>query len=538
MNIKKSSYKSHLIVILSCVLMSSCSIISPRVIDTNETRETQSVVGEPSANERAEKPGSNRHESEAESGKYVSSINKKIDIFANNVPAKKFFGSLVSGTSKNMIVHPDVKGKISLRLRQVTVIDALKAVRDLYGYDFDVSSYGIKILPKQVKTKVFAINYLNVTREGYSDMSIDSGQDIDDPVDTVSNSNKVSTHHSVAFWSSLEKTLKLIAANDKDASIVIDPHAGLVVVYGKPETINGVARYLDRAQLSINRQVQIEAKLIEVTLRDGFKTGIRWNALLNKENPVLSGLLTSGSITNAPQEGIFSLSFQDNDFSGVLQALETQGDVNVLSSPRIATVNNQKAVIKVGSDDFFVTGIKKENTSDGGKSSPEILLSRFFSGIALDVTPQIGEDDNIILHVHPKVTDVREKTKSIEVDDSDFVLPLASSSVRETDSIVQAKSGQVVAIGGLMQNKVIDKESKIPLLGDIPILGYLFKQKDKEIVQSELVILIQPKIIEKGLTKEEIKRINKRYSSTLISPDDHDDDEEQEHNSNTNAAEN
>ena len=268
------------------------------------------------------------------------------------------------------------------------------------------------------------------------------------------------------------------------------------------------------------KQVLIEAKIIEVTLNDGFQSGINWNTLSarSSKNSWDTGL-TSEQLTNPDRiQGIFSLNFRVGDFAGALQLLETQGDVKVLSSPRIATVNNQKAVIKVGTDEFFVTEVTNNTTTSntGTTEAPEIELTPFFSGIALDVTPQVGDKDEVILHVHPTVTEVEERVKTIALGDSDYNLPLAFSRVRETDSIVKARSGQIVVIGGLMQNRQQITEASVPLLGDIPILGWLFRQERRQVLQSELVILLQPKVIGSGLSQDQIDYMNKRYSQVLI----------------------
>ena len=134
----------------------------------------------------------------------------------------------------------------------------------------------------------------------------------------------------------------------------------------------------------------------------------------------------------------------------------------------------------------------------------------------MDVTPQIGDDNEVTLHVHPTVTEVEEKQKYVKLNDDEYTLPLAFSTVRETDSIIRARSGQVVVIGGLMQNKSLETTSKVPLLGDIPLIGALFRQKSKSVVQSELVILIQPRIIDTQLSSERIDQLNKRYSRVLL----------------------
>ena len=196
----------------------------------------------------------------------------------------------------------------------------------------------------------------------------------------------------------------------------------------------------------------------------------------------------------------------------------------MLSSPRISTVNNQKAVIKVGTDEFFVTEVTNNitTTSSTTTSVPEFGLTSFFSGISLDVTPQIGDNNEVILHVHPSVTEVVERTKIISLGNDTYSLPLAFSSIRETDSIIRAASGQVVVIGGLLQDKKINTEASVPWLSRIPILGYLFQQTSRSSTKSELVILLQPTVIEATSWRDEIKRLKNNFPRWQHRGDDED----------------
>jgi MSHA biogenesis protein MshL len=194
--------------------------------------------------------------------------------------------------------------------------------------------------------------------------------------------------------------------------------------------------------------------------------------------------------------------------------------VQVLSSPRISTVNNQKAVIKVGQDEFFVTDISNTTTTVTGSTTnnPEIELTPFFSGIALDVTPQIGENDEIILHIHPSISKVDDQVKTITLGDEVVELPLALSTIRESDSIVFAKSGQIVVLGGLMQDRAIDQSTGLPFFQSIPVFGYLFGQQRQAMVKSELVILLKPVIVgssnTSGLLDDSQRRI-KSFRETM-----------------------
>ena len=195
--------------------------------------------------------------------------------------------------------------------------------------------------------------------------------------------------------------------------------------------------------------------------------------------------------------------------------METQGNVQVLSSPRVSTVNNQKAVIKVGTDEFFVTDISNTTVTGGGgtTTSPDITLTPFFSGVALDVTPQIDSEGTVVLHIHPTVSEVEDETKVIDLTGETLELPLAVSNVREADSIVSARSGELIVIGGLMNETTKEDIAATPFLGGIPFFGSLFRQTRQDSVKSELVILLRPQVVEspevwRNSTQRTLDRVN------------------------------
>lgn len=308
-------------------------------------------------------------------------------------------------------------------------------------------------------------------------------------------------------------------------SIVISPQSGLVVVRALPYELREIERYLKQSESNVQRQVILEAKLIEVELNDGFQSGINWSALRywnGGNNGLLLGQTGGGTLLNSGQSeiagntgvlnpdarqfiegtaasafgGMFAATLATKDFTAFIELLKSQGNVQVLSSPRVSTLNNQKAVIKVGSDEYFVTGVSSTSTSTAAGTSvvPDIQLTPFFSGIALDVTPQINENE-VVLHIHPMVTEVVNQTKEFTIFNQTQRLPLAFSKVREADSVVRAKNGQVVVIGGLMEDRGDLKSAALPGLGDIPGVGELFKHRKDATRKTELVILLRPIIV-------------------------------------------
>lgn len=463
---------------------------------------------------------------------------KRFDLAVNNAPAAQVFTAIVSGTHYNMLIPPDLSGTVTVSLKNVTLREALDTLREMYGYEYKVMGNRILVQPNTLQTRIFKVNYLAEKRQGQSDVQVTSGSITSGSSGTSGSaapigagasggqarySSQVSTRSDSDFWGELGQALNLIVGKEGGRSVVLNPLSGVVVIRAMPGDMRQVEQFLHATRVAVEREVMLEAKIIDVQLKDEFHTGINWayfhqggnrkfalgvgqpgatigstGTLSNASVDVIPGFGGSLSPT-ATGTGFAGLAFQSANFASLLNFLETQGNVQVLSSPRIATLNNQKAVLKVGDDSFFVTNVSTTTTYSGTTpvTTPSVTVQPFFSGIALDVTPQIDDNGDIILHVHPSVTSVTNKETRLNLGGTnDLVLPLASSSINETDSIVRVKDGAIVAIGGLMKQQQAGDRSQLPGLGSLPIVGTLFGQSDRTFNKQEIVILIKPTVID------------------------------------------
>lgn len=460
----------------------------------------------------------------------------RLDLLVNNAQAREVFLAIVADTRYSMLMHPDVTGTLSVTLRGVTVTEALEAIRDVYGYDFKIEGRRITVYAPTLQTRVFTINYPTSQRTGNSELRVSSGatqstntgtnaSGSTSTTNTVTQqeNSRVSTTSRSDFWGELAGAVKSLVGSGEGRSVVSSPQAGILAVRAMPEELRQVDKFLRATQASVERQVMLEAKVVEVELRDGYQSGVNWGAFgsdvngqaaagvigsgVTSSNPFVQGTTTINGAVAFPAVatggGLFGLALATSQFGAVLGFLETQGDVQTLSSPRVATLNNQKAVLKVGSDEFFVTGVTGGSTSTGSTTTtsntttlPTITLTPFFSGISLDVTPQIDDGVNVTLHVHPSLTSVTEKTKQVDLGSvGNFRLPLASSSVNETDTLVRIQDGTIVAIGGLMQLESSRNASGLPGTTGMPGLGALFGNRASQGRKKEVIVLIKPTII-------------------------------------------
>ncbi|MBF0140660.1 MAG: pilus (MSHA type) biogenesis protein MshL [Magnetococcales bacterium] len=568
-----------------------------------------------------------------------------LDIVVDDTPARTFFLGLADESKLNLIVHPQVRGNISLTMHGATVNQVVQTVCRMYDYDCEANANGYFIGPARLLTRQYHVNYLRVQRRGVTSTQISSGR-TKTSSNTMANATgnqtssqnfqtsgtNVTTDQSASFWDEFTYSLcgilglgfslpeskspasslggglttstgstglgsssapapslpaglagvanltapqpttpqatatksgisqTFLSWNSRDTDrmitgcaeqdeqgntqtgrrVVISPQTGNVIVRAFPSELREIEYFLEQQKQDIQRQVILEAKILEVELSDGFQSGINWGMVLahhkdqtntmtiggganmfgdQGSNPMFANKSSLGmspaNLLNTNQAdalfgGAFATSLKLSDFSALIELLDAQGQVHVLSSPRIATLNNQKAVIRVGQDEQFVTDVHSETSTASVTLVPE--FTTFFSGIALDVTPQISQDYGIMLHIHPTVSEVTTDEKQITLGTATQTYPMALNVVRESDSMVHAANGEVVVIGGLMKDFSTKRKAGLPILKDLPLVGDLFGSRQSVDKKTELVILMRPVIVEQGnqAWKEDLERFERR----------------------------
>lgn len=468
----------------------------------------------------------------------------RFSVNANAIPATEFFAGLAADSPYNIAVHPGVTGDITVSLKEVTLSETLEVIADIYGYDIRKENRMIRIFPAGMRTETIALDYLALQRMGLSQTSVSSGgvkendrensmygggansfnnallgnqggiagqgnlgrgglNGLNNGMQT--NGSSISTQSETNLWGDLKEIVQGIVGEGDGRRVVVSPQAGLITITALPNELRAARDFLRSAEERLQRQVILEARIVEVALNDNYQQGINWSDLFSMGNASGSIGFSGGTVENS--NGVFGMSLNVGDFSGVLNLLQNQGNVQVLSNPRVSAANNQKAVIKIGEDEYFVTDVSTTTvTGTATTSTPNIELTPFFSGISLDITPQISDSGEVILHVHPSVVETTEQNKTVTLNEESFVLPLAQSNIRESDTIVRARNGEIVVLGGLMQTSYSDNETKAPLLGDIPVVGNLFKNKRRSEQKKELVILIRPVVVGVDTWQQELER--------------------------------
>ena len=434
------------------------------------------------------------------------SAEKLYTFVAKDLPIHQAVKLFAQAYNINLIVSQDVVGMVNVEFHNLPFNQAMAALLNSNGYYWEEED-GL-ILVRSIETKIFSIDYIRLVRSGSgsSQAQVSSGSSSEGGGEAAG-AMKIEQSDKVDFWEELDKQLKVIVS--EKGRLVINRLAGTVQVTDQHKRVKEISKYITQLNQSIYRQVDISVKIVEVTLSDDFSLGIDWSRV--GPVPPIPGHNQNFKIpytVNQPVGGIPVLpptlnftgsrigSDGSNKLTGILTALKEQGNVNIVSQPRIRTLNNQSALIKVGTDRTFFRKEKQTDTTSAVQSTvttdvPQVVTE----GIVLAITPQISLDGWITMDISPVVT--RVSSISEVLDENGVVQSTAPNlEIRQTSSLVRTRNGETVVIGGLIQNQKIDSTRAIPWLHRIPILGNLFKGRYKSEVKRELIMFVTPRLID------------------------------------------
>jgi len=485
---------------------------------------------------------------------------KRFSFFARDVNVQDVLLAFSKEDDLNIVLEPELSGKVTIDLKRVTLKEALDAILTPLGWTYRIDGKFVNISRPRMESRLFTLNYTATRRTGkrevYASSSSGGGLQAGTTQGQQSGATQgqqatfssggqrtgytgVISTDGVDLWREIHRGLEAIVfgpvegaekesssegeivtwtrADGKGKKLIVNKSTGVIWVTDYPANLNKIASYLETIEGSSQRQVTIHAKILEVILTDEFREGINWEVIQGLPRSInlawgltdksgktgfpgtqdgyLTGtgtgttsstIQTPGVFKISPYGGILAIGGAGTEvrLADIMEAISKQGDLRTLSSPTLSTLNNQKAIIRVGNQDvYFVTGaVSTQNTVTQFIQPMTIDI-----GIILDVTPQIAEDGSIIMNIHPSITD---KTGEKLAPDGKSTFPLLS--VRETDTTVRVRDGQTIIIAGLMQERTEPSYIGVPVLQSTPLVGGLFRYKKEIKKTSELVIMITP----------------------------------------------
>lgn len=434
---------------------------------------------------------------------------------ASGLPMNTFLLSCADLYGQNISVDPSLTAPVSLDLKAVSLPELLDYLAQFYAISAQHHATGWMVRPISIKTHVYHLAQMNMNRWGQSTLvvprasnqvtatSLANAAGGDAAASSVNATSQdlsmslASSFDNAKQWEDLLNTLKGLLQDPQKESVDLNRHLGSVTVKAYPETHRLMAKVIGRINYKLSQQVMIEAKILEVNLSQEYSSGVQLNGTRFSYNS---------------KEGVFQYYTAATSFLDVLQLLKQQGRVNILSSPKVSVMHQQRAIIKVGSDVYYATGTSQNSTSNASTTQSNVLVAYqpFFSGLVLDVTPSVDEQDGISMHVHPYVSTVTPDYLNIPLQNNvtgelitNAFIRMASTQIRETDTVIHARSGDMIVIAGLMTRGYNSNHAG-------PGLKVSTQTQDSA-SNTEIVILLKPVLMNrskwKKLLHESVERV-------------------------------
>ncbi len=424
---------------------------------------------------------------------------------------------------KDMAAQSKMKKKLYfIKLKDASLYTFLDTV--LKDNNLQYKLVGNKLIISYLQTRTFKIHYIASDRKSSSNANINvaSGGGSKGKNGSSASGMTIQSDDEFNFWKNLKDEIHKILVVSGDGSLhftkkgdkwvgpdgtvwaynplepIVDPKAGLVTVTGTPEQLRRVSRYISALANQVKSQVMIDVKILSVTLNRDHQTGIDWNKLYGLENFTVTSLSSWAKLKSGEKDGGITRENrfkveQTKTIDDVIRFLRTQGDVKAISNPKVMTLNNQPALISVGKELFYKTTSTTTTTGTNGVTSNSEKVDSVFAGVLLDITPEIDNRGTITLKINPSITETlnpvtQSGTRTMP---PDLVR-------RQISTVIKVKNGKHAIIGGLISSVESVEKSKVPLIGDIPLIGSAFQRERKIKRTEELVVIITPRIVNSG----------------------------------------
>ncbi len=470
---------------------------------------------------------------------------EKYTVVVHEVPVKELLFALARDAAVNVDVDPGIDGIVTLNAIDQTLPQILDRIARQVDMRYEIRDRNILVMPDRPYFRTYRIDYVNLARDTTGTVNVatqiattgagEIGEAGGGGGGGAGNNNSTTAITNTAnnrFWLTLTRNIQalvgeIVSGSVQDlpvtGSVIPNPEAGLLNVRGTAKQHEAVQSFIDRVMASAQRQVLIEATVVEVDLSDQYQQGIDWRVLHKPDEdgfdafqfltgnlgPATAAFAQGGGPTPAGALGAansFVLNFTNTDDSKridvVVQLLRQFGDLQVLSSPRIMALNNQAAVLKVVENVvYFEVDVEPGVATGNTQSIPavETTAKTVPVGLVMTVTPQVNENRSVTLNMRPTISSITRfvSDPSPDLAAADTVNLVPQIQVREMESVLKVNNGQIAVLGGLIQDSVRQDSKRVPLLSDLPVLGdAFFKSHDNEYLRSELIIFLRPLVVD------------------------------------------
>jgi MSHA type pilus biogenesis protein MshL len=448
-------------------------------------------------------------------------------VVVDDVPVDQLLFALARDAKLNVDIYPGINGNITLNAIDQTLPQLLERIAKQIDLRYQIDGNHIIISPDLPYMRLYKVDYVNLSRDSKSEVAV-STQIISD-IGRVGNTGgsgsasgennsttQITNESNNRLWETLEKNIRAILANHSsntqsaqnnqpietnETSVIVNPEGGIITVQATHRQHQEIQKFLDQVLANVQRQVLIEATIVEVRLTDQYQAGVDWQRIHGDFNYNQS--LIAGNLGNAP---FYSFTYTNpqskmGNLTASVRLLEQFGSVKVLSSPKIMALNNQTAILKVVDNIvYFTTEVEINETETRSRERFSTEINTVPVGIVMSITPQVSETDTVILNIRPTISRIID----YKIDPNPVLAQAGTLNeipqiqVREIESILKINNGEIAIIGGLMQDTTDQNKNSVPWLSQLPVVGDLFSYRNDQYIKTELVIFLRPIVVKQA----------------------------------------